>query len=106
MKKIIIGTLCSTILLGGVILPTTSVFAEEAVTKTENTYLSSENKKPAIDDISVNEVRKYAEEIGIKVNDSEITITDSQMLELFKVDEDDVKIIEVNNKEERKYFQI
>jgi hypothetical protein len=33
MEKIIIGTLCSTILLGGVILPTTSVFSEEAGSK-------------------------------------------------------------------------
>lgn len=83
MKKIIVGTLCSTILLGGVILPTTSVLAEEAIVKTEDTYLSNKNTDLAIDDISVDEVRKHAEEIGININDSEIIITDSQMLELF-----------------------
>lgn len=83
MKKIIIGTLCSTILLGGVLLPTTSVLAEEAAVKTEGTYLANEIVAPTLEDISVDEVRKHAEEIGININDSEVIITDSQMFELF-----------------------
>lgn len=83
MKKIIVGTLCSTILLGGVLLPTTSVLAEEAAVETEDTYLANEIVAPTLEDISVDEVRKHAEEIGININDSEIIITDSQMFELF-----------------------
>lgn len=83
MKKIIIGTLCSTILLGGVLLPTTTVLAEEATVKTEDTYLANETVNPILEDISDDEVRKHAEDIGININDSEIIITDSQMFELF-----------------------
>jgi len=83
MKKIIVGILCSTILLGGVLLPTTSVLAEEATVKTEDTYLANETVDPILEDISVDEVRKHAKEIGININDSEIIITDSQMFELF-----------------------
>lgn len=83
MKKIIVGTLCSTILLGGVLLPTTSVLAEETAVKTEDTYLADETTPQTLEDISVDEVRKHAEEIGININDNEIIITDSQMFELF-----------------------
>lgn len=83
MKKIIVGTLCSTILLGGVVLPTTSVLAEEIAVKTEDTYLADETTAQTLEDISIDEVRKHAEEIGININDNEIIITDSQMFELF-----------------------
>lgn len=77
MKKIIVGALCSTILLGGVIIPTTSVLAEEAKIKTEDTYLPQEN-------INQDELAAFAEEIGVSFTENEVIITDGQLLQILE----------------------
>lgn len=77
MKKIIVGALCSTILLGGVILPTTSVLAAEAIVKTEDTYFSEGN-------IEQDELVAFAEEIGVSFTEDEVTLTDGQLLQILE----------------------
>lgn len=80
MKKIIVGALCSTMLLGGVIIPTTSVLAEEAVTKTEDTYLPQLPEE----NIDQDELVDFAEEIGVSFTEDEVTITDGQLLQILE----------------------
>ena len=75
IKKTIITGLATTLLTMPALFTATTVQAQSEGAETNIEY--------QMPDKSVSEIRNYAEEIGINVYDTEVIITDAQMIELF-----------------------